>query len=131
QLAQMLAGDFSKDVALELGGKNAALVCADADLAKAADAIAEAACLTAGQRCNATSRVIVDARVADELAERIVASLKKFVPGEPLDERTTLGPLVSAVAVERYRRMTEAAEGEWVVKPHVPGTVNGKRGHYV
>src|SRR5690606_35553103 len=53
-LAQMLAGDFSKDVAQELGGKNAALVCADADLAKAADAIAEAACLTAEQRCNAT-----------------------------------------------------------------------------
>lgn len=131
QLAAMLAGDFSKDVALELGGKNAALVCADADLTKAADAIAEAACLTAGQRCNATSRVIVDARVADELVQRLVASMKKFVPGDPLDERTTLGPLVSAAAVERYDRVTRAAGGDWLVAPGVPSEVGGKRGHYV
>ncbi|HEV7302331.1 MAG TPA: aldehyde dehydrogenase family protein [Tepidisphaeraceae bacterium] len=132
QLATLLAGDLSKDVALELGGKNAAIVCADADLQKAADAIAEAACLTAGQRCNATSRVIVDRRVSDGLIERLRQSLKKFVPGDPLDEATNLGPLVSQAAVDRYERMTSAeADGQWIIPPAMPSSVNGKRGHYV
>lgn len=133
ELAKLLAGDLGKDVALELGGKNAAIVCADADIAKAAGAIAEAMCLTAGQRCNATSRVIVDRSVSGALVEQLLVALKAYVPGDPMDEKTTLGPLVSAAAVERYRTMTSAAYagGRWLVEPSVPANVNGKRGHYV
>jgi acyl-CoA reductase-like NAD-dependent aldehyde dehydrogenase len=130
-LAKELAGDLSKDVALELGGKNATLVCADADLQKAADAVAEAMCLTAGQRCNATSRVIVDRAVSREFVDRLRESIKKFAPGDPMDEKTMLGPVVSRQAVERYERVTKDEPGDWVLAPNVPVDVNGKRGHYV
>jgi acyl-CoA reductase-like NAD-dependent aldehyde dehydrogenase len=133
ELAKLLAGDLGKDVALELGGKNAAIVCADADIPKAAAAITEAMCLTTGQRCNATSRVIVDRRVSGPLVEQLLEALERFVPGDPLDEKTTLGPLVTAAAVERYRAMTGKmySGGTWLVEPSVPATVHGKRGHYV
>ena len=75
-LAEKLAGDFSKDLALELGGSNALIVCADADLDKAATAAAEGACLTAGQRCNATSRVIVERPVVAEFQRLIPRCLQ-------------------------------------------------------
>ncbi len=132
-MAKDLAGDFSKDVALELGGKNAAIVCADADLDAAAGALATAMCLTAGQRCNATSRVIVDQRVSESLIGKIVQALETFVPGDPLNEATTLGPLVSAAAVDRYRTTIDSrpTDGRWIVEGSVPGEVDGKKGHYV
>ena len=79
-----LAGDFSKELALELGGSNALIVCADADLDKAATAAADGACLTAGQRCNATSRVIVERPVAAEFQRLFLDALAVFQPGDPL-----------------------------------------------
>ena len=60
-----------KLVALEMGGKNGVLVCADADLDAAANAIAFGACVTSGQRCSATSRVFAARAVADALCERL------------------------------------------------------------
>jgi acyl-CoA reductase-like NAD-dependent aldehyde dehydrogenase len=129
-LAQALAADFSKELALELGGRNAAIVCADADLALAADAVADGMCLTCGQRCNATSRVLVDARVAGNLEEALVASLTRYQSGDPLQPETKLGPLISAAAVERYRALTAVA-ADWLVPGRVLAEVNGKRGHYV
>lgn len=64
-LSVALASDYSKSLALELGGKNTAIICEDADLALAADAVADGMCLTAGQRCNATSRVLLHRSIAD------------------------------------------------------------------
>jgi acyl-CoA reductase-like NAD-dependent aldehyde dehydrogenase len=129
-LAQALASDFSKELALELGGRNAAIVCADADLALAASAVADGMCLTCGQRCNATSRVLVDARVAAKFEEALVAALAKYQPGDPLQSETKLGPLISAAAVERYAHLI-GASAEWLVPGRVVGEVGGKRGHYV
>jgi acyl-CoA reductase-like NAD-dependent aldehyde dehydrogenase len=129
-LAQELAGDIGKDVALELGGKNAAIVLDDADLQAAADAVAEGACLTAGQRCNATSRVIVDRRVAGEFVPLLLRSIERFAPNDPLDPNTTLGPLISDAAVKRYERLTREP-GEWLKPGAVTPEVGGKRGHYV
>ena len=90
-LAEKLAGDFSKDLALELGGSNALIVCADADLEKAATAAAEGGCLTAGQRCNATSRVIVERPVVAEFQRLFLDALQIFQPGDPLLTSTRLG----------------------------------------
>ena len=129
-LAQSIAADFSKELALELGGRNAAIVCADADLALAAEAVAEGACLTCGQRCNATSRVLVDARVARDFEPLLIAAFAKFSPGDPLLPGTKLGPLISAAAVARYERLI-AARADWIIPGGVPGEVGGKRGHYV
>lgn len=129
-LAQSLAADFSKELALELGGRNAAIICADADLALAASAVADGACLTCGQRCNATSRVIADARVVAKFEEALLAALGKYQPGDTLDPATKLGPLISAAAVERYEHLTRAP-ADWIAPGRVLREGGGKPGHYV
>lgn len=130
-LAIALAEDFFKDLALELGGSNALIVCADADLGKAATAAAEGACLTAGQRCNATSRVIVERSVAREFQSRFLDALAAFQPGDPLLPTTRLGPVISAAAVARYERLLAGTPGEWLLSGEVVPEVGGKRGHFV
>lgn len=82
-------------VALELGGKNASIVLADADLERAAREIAFAGFVTAGQRCTATSRVIVERSVADALSDKLVRAAKSAVVGYPFDEGVFLGPVVN------------------------------------
>ena len=79
----------------ELGGKNAALVLADADLDLAARTIGAAAFGQAGQRCTATSRVVVERTVAGELAERLTALAAAQRLGPGIDPETTMGPVVS------------------------------------
>ncbi|MBD2101876.1 aldehyde dehydrogenase family protein [Leptolyngbya sp. FACHB-261] len=130
-LAQALAADFSKDLALELGGKNALIVCADADLSAAAKAAAEGACLTAGQRCNATSRVLVQRQVAEPFLELFLAALAHYQPGDPLNIETTLGPLINQTAVERFQRLLAQTGGQWLLPGAVEPEVNGKPGYYV
>ncbi|MEU2246328.1 aldehyde dehydrogenase family protein [Streptomyces sp. NPDC019224] len=81
---------------LEMGGKNAALVLADADLDAAADAIAAGAFGQAGQRCSATSRVVVDQAVHGELVRRLADRAAALRVGGGLDAAAQLGPVVSA-----------------------------------
>ena len=131
-LAEITTLDPTKDVALELGGKNASVVLADADLIRAAQMVAEAACLTSGQRCNATSRVLVDAQVLPRFSKEIAAAVAPYRPAWPAEETTKLGPLVNGGSVERYRSALTAPAG---VKFLEPGKVhpewNGRRGYYV
>jgi acyl-CoA reductase-like NAD-dependent aldehyde dehydrogenase len=81
---------------LELGGKNGAVVLADADLDRAADVIVAAAFALAGQQCTATSRVIVERSVATELVDRIVTRTEALVIGPTADPATQIGPLIDA-----------------------------------
>ena len=130
ELARTLAEDFSKELALELGGRNAVVVCADADLEQAADAVADGFCLTCGQRCNATTRVLLDEKIADDFETRLVQSVKRYVPGDPLLAETKLGPLITQAAEDRYAALV-SQPGEWIVPGAVLLDVNGKRGYYV
>ena len=114
-LSAALASDYSKCLALELGGKNTAIICEDADLALAADAVADGMCLTAGQRCNATSRVLLHRKIADRFLDLFQSSLRRYRPADPLDETTLLGPLIHFSAYERYERLISGSEGEWIV----------------
>jgi acyl-CoA reductase-like NAD-dependent aldehyde dehydrogenase len=79
----------------EMGGKNAAIVLADADLDLAAQTIAAAAFAQAGQRCTATSRVLVEDSVKDVLVERLAAIAATMTLGPSLDPSTMVGPMVS------------------------------------
>jgi acyl-CoA reductase-like NAD-dependent aldehyde dehydrogenase len=130
-LAKELAADYSKSLALELGGKCASIVCDDANLAQAAADIAQAACLTAGQRCNATSLAYVQKSQLAEFLDRLDTALTAWTPGDPLDEATKLGPLVSAAARERHKRLRNLDTGRLVRAGETPDTVDGKRGHWV
>ena len=81
-------------VTCEMGGKNAVIVMADADLDKAAIAIHGGAFGSTGQRCTATSRVIAAPAVKDALLERLVQAAKQIKVGPGLDETSDMGPAV-------------------------------------
>ena len=90
---RMAAGDV-KRVSLELGGKSANLIFADADLEKAGKSIS-GALGNAGQDCCARSRVLVERPVYDEIVERFVEHAKSLRVGDPLDDATEMGSLIS------------------------------------
>ncbi len=92
---QSQAIQHGKKVQLELGGKNPAVVLADANLAHAAEHVARGAFLSAGQKCTATSRVIVEQSVLSEFQDRLVALVEGWKLGDPLDGATRIGPVVS------------------------------------
>ena len=79
----------------ELGGKNAAVVLADADLEPAIASIAAAAFAQAGQRCTATSRVLVQREVMGQVRDGLVQAARDHVLGSGLEPGTSMGPLVS------------------------------------
>ncbi len=85
-------------VQAELGGKNAAVVLADADLELAAGQILAGAFNSTGQKCTATSRLVVVDAVADDLLALLTARADELVVGNPLAEGTRLGPVVSGSA---------------------------------
>jgi aldehyde dehydrogenase (NAD+) len=99
-------------VSLELGGKNAMIVCKDADLDLVVDGAIFGAFGTAGQRCTSTSRLLVHPDVADELVERIVKRAQALVLGDPLDAGTDVGPVIDAAAAGRIVAMVDVARGE-------------------
>src|SRR6266508_5858134 len=82
-------------VSLECGGKAPAIVFADADLDRCADALTYGAFMYAGQSCTACTRLIVHDAVHDELVERIVERSKALPTGDPLDPDVMIGPLAS------------------------------------
>lgn len=103
--------DRTVKVQLELGGKNPAIVLADADLDDAADQIARGAMLATGQRCTATSRVYVERTVAARFLALLRARVESLVVGDPYAEATDIGPLASAEqrdTIAHYLRVAHA-----------------------
>ena len=88
--------DQVKRVTLELGGKSANIVFADADLEKAAATAPSAVFDNAGQDCCARSRILVERRVHDRFLELLEPAVRSFRVGDPADESTQMGPLISA-----------------------------------
>jgi len=91
-----LAAQSIKRVTLELGGKSANIVFADADLEKAAASAPLAVFGNAGQDCCARSRILVERSALDRFMQALEKSVKALRVGDPLDERTEMGPLISA-----------------------------------
>jgi aldehyde dehydrogenase (NAD+) len=99
---------------LELGGNNAIIVHADADLDLATRAIVFGAVGTAGQRCTTTRRIIVHKAISAELVHRLKNAYAQVSErmGDPLSESTLVGPLVSHNAVEAYHAAIAQAQAE-------------------
>lgn len=89
------AGRAIKKTVLELGGSDAFIVTANADVAQAAHVAVAARTINNGQSCIAAKRFICVNAVADEFVGRFLERMRALCPGDPLDERTTLGPLAS------------------------------------
>jgi betaine-aldehyde dehydrogenase len=94
-IAQGAAGTI-KRVTLELGGKSANVVFADADLERAADQAAPAVFGNAGQDCCARSRILVERSAVDDFLAALARRVESMRVGDPLDEETEMGPLISA-----------------------------------
>jgi acyl-CoA reductase-like NAD-dependent aldehyde dehydrogenase len=96
-------------VVLELGGKDAAYVADDADLAYAAANLAEGAFYNAGQSCCGVKRIYAHRRVHGDLVAALAAHARAYAPGDPGDDATTLGPLATPEAPgELERQLAEA-----------------------
>jgi acyl-CoA reductase-like NAD-dependent aldehyde dehydrogenase len=81
---------------LELGGKSPNIVFADADLEKAATMAAVAVFYNGGQTCTAGTRLIVEEKVMDQFLEMVTAKARGWMPGDPLDPATAMGPMIDA-----------------------------------
>jgi aldehyde dehydrogenase (NAD+) len=97
---------------LELGGNNAIIVAADADLDLAVRAIVFGSVGTAGQRCTTTRRIIVHRDVAADLSQRLTRAYAQVPMGDPLSQGTLLGPLVTESAVARMEAAVRQAVRE-------------------
>jgi alpha-ketoglutaric semialdehyde dehydrogenase len=97
---------------LELGGKNAAIVLEDADLDLAVKSVIWGAFGTTGQRCTATSRVIVQRSIEQEFTERLLEATEKLRVGDGLDPAVDMGPLVNPGRVKAVHHYTEVGLSE-------------------
>ncbi|WP_254878391.1 aldehyde dehydrogenase [Streptomyces sp. NA04227] len=104
-----------KRVTLELGGKSPNIVFADADIEAAAAAAPMSFLDNAGQDCCARTRILVQREVHDRFLELLAPALREVVVGDPADEKTQMGPLISQVQLDR-------------VRAYVPDGLDGIRG---
>jgi aldehyde dehydrogenase (NAD+) len=127
------AADTLARVTLELGGKSANVLLPDADVAKAVKVGVANAFLNAGQTCTAWSRMLVPDEIHDDVVELAAQAAAGYVPGDPADPATRLGPLVSAAQREKVREFirTGVAEGARLVTGGAGQPVGIDRGYYV
>ena len=104
-----VAGGLMKRVILELGGNNAAIVMADADLDAAVANGVAGSFRHQGQICMATGRHLVHESIADEYVTLLSAATAKLRMGDPLGEGVTLGPLINQTQAERVQRIVDEA----------------------
>jgi aldehyde dehydrogenase (NAD+) len=107
-VGQRAAANF-KPVSLEMGGKNAQIVLADANLELALNGALWGAFGTTGQRCTATSRILLQASIAAEFTKEFVARAKALRVGNGLDETVEVGPQVNEAQIETSTRYVEIA----------------------
>lgn len=108
RIAALAAGDI-KRLALELGGKSAAIVLPGADLAAAVKATLASCFLNSGQTCSAITRLLVPTRLAAQAAELAAELAPAWRMGDPADGQTRLGPLVSRIQQRKVLDMIEDA----------------------
>lgn len=113
----------------EMGGKNPVVVLADADLALAADHVVAGAFGSSGQRCTATSRVVVEESVANRFVELLLERAKKLKVGNGLDASTDVGPLVDEQQLKTVLRYIETGKKE--AKLLHGGSALNENGHFV
>jgi len=131
KVAPVVAARLARSL-LELGGNNAIIVDASANMELAARAIAFGAAGTAGQRCTTTRRLFVAESVAGVLKEKLVSAYRQLGEriGDPRDRNNLIGPLIDAGAVESYRAAIARirAEGGTIL---IGGDVLPRPGYYV
>ncbi|MGQ5637636.1 MULTISPECIES: aldehyde dehydrogenase family protein [unclassified Streptomyces] len=116
-------GRLARPVQTEMGGKNAAVVLADADLELAVREVLAGAFRATGQKCTATSRLIVQEPVADAFLAQLTKRAAALRVGDPLDPATEMGPVVTLEARDRIQHAVDAA----AARPGVDVLTGGRR----
>ena len=111
RVAQAMAARFGK-VQLEMGGKNPLVILDDADLDVAVDCAAQGAFFQTGQRCTASSRLIVTEGIHDRFVDALVERMRSLRVGHALGDDTDIGPVVSADQLEQDLEYLEVGRGE-------------------
>jgi acyl-CoA reductase-like NAD-dependent aldehyde dehydrogenase len=107
-----VCGRMHKRLSLEMGGKNALIVMPDADLDLALDGVLWGAFGTTGQRCTATSRLLLHESIHDAFLERLVERTAQLRLGNGLEEGVDVGPLINQAALDKVVGYVEAARQE-------------------
>jgi 5-carboxymethyl-2-hydroxymuconic-semialdehyde dehydrogenase len=101
-----------KKFSMELGGKSPFIVFEDADLSRALDAALFMVFSNNGERCTAGSRILVQKSIYAEFVQKFSARAQRIAVGDPLDEKTLIGPMISANHLEKVRRYIELGSTE-------------------
>ena len=125
------AGKNLKKSTMELGGSDAFIVLDDADLDKAVKHAVSGRMGNAGQACTASKRIIVVDAIADAFLQQFQAAMAAFKPGDPMDERTTLGPLSSAQALDTLVGQVDEAVGHGARTLIGGGRIDGQAGAFM
>jgi len=112
QLMQYSGESNLKRTFLELGGKSPNIVFADSNLEKAALFAAIAVFYNGGQTCTAGTRLIVEESIRDKFVEMVVEKTKNWMPGDPLDPATAMGPMIDAGQLRTVTDYIEIGRGE-------------------
>jgi acyl-CoA reductase-like NAD-dependent aldehyde dehydrogenase len=123
-------GRTHKRLSLEMGGKNAQIVMPDADLELALEGVLWGAFGTTGQRCTATSRLLLHEDIHDEFLDELVARARQLRLGDGLVEGTQVGPLINERAMRKVMAYVDVARDEGVMlsggsKPNEDGLAGG------
>jgi 1-pyrroline-5-carboxylate dehydrogenase len=128
-----ISSRWIKPCLMELGGKNAAVVTASADLDAAAEGVMRSAFSLQNQKCSATSRVYVDRSVARPFLERLVEKTRAIRMGDPTERDVFFGPVINQGSVQRFQRAVDQARREGAVVLGGERLTGGvfDRGHFV
>ena len=136
RIVQMSAASGLKKYSMELGGKSPFVVFDDADPARALDAALFMIFSNNGERCTAGSRILVQRSIYAGFAERFAARARRIAVGDPLDDKTVVGPMISSAHLAKVRHYIELGPREGATllcgglgQPELPARV--QRGHYV
>lgn len=120
-----LCGERIARCTLELGGKSAAVILDDMDLATAASSIAQAECFLSGQVCSSLTRIVVSRSRHDELVDALSAAFSAVKVGDPFENDTAMGPL----AAERQRDRVEGYIAKGIAEGATLATGGGRPSH--
>jgi acyl-CoA reductase-like NAD-dependent aldehyde dehydrogenase len=128
-----IAAERGAKLQLELGGKNPAIVLADADIDHALQHVVSGAMMSTGQKCTATSRAIVDRKLVSQFTEKLNERISALKVGDPLEAETQIGPVISASAADRIAQEINAAkDGGQLLTGGSRLSDNGRgRGHFI
>jgi acyl-CoA reductase-like NAD-dependent aldehyde dehydrogenase len=122
-----------KRVEVELGGKSPNVIFADADLDTAVKGAISAIFYNCGEVCTAGSRLLVEESIQEKFIEQLVARAKKLTPGDPMDPKTRLGPIVSKEQMEKVLSYIESgkAEGARLLTGGNAANIGNGKGYFV